>query len=151
MLTELCHELKNWFDRDQPKFYGKFIIEDGVIISRNDGDLGIKNGQHFRIIGSVFNDGVHLNPADDLVDEEFDGAIWAMAIPQEFVLLAGEIKAWQDKYGGIDSEAMSPFQSESFGGYSYSKGGSGVSNRASSVTTWSNTFASRLNKWRKIR
>ncbi len=86
-----------------------------------------------------------------LKDEIFDGEIWAMAIPQEFVFLAGEIKAWQDKYGGIDSEAMSPFQSESFGGYSYSKGGSSVSNRASSVTTWSNTFASRLNKWRKIR
>ena len=31
MLTELCHELNNWIDKDQPKLHGAFLIEDGKI------------------------------------------------------------------------------------------------------------------------
>lgn len=148
MLSELCHELNNWFDRS--RYFGKFEISDGII-SKSEGRMKLQNGQYFRIIGSVFNDGVHKYPADDLIDENFEGAIWAMAIPQEFLLLAKDIDDWQKKYGGIDSEAMSPFASESFGGYSYSKSGGGASDGSSNAGTWQGVFASRLNKWRKIR
>ena len=149
MLSELCHELNNWFDRS--RYLGDFIIQNGEIISRNDGSMGLQNGQYFRIIGSIFNDGVHQYPATDLHDEEFEGAVWGMAVPQEVIALAEDIAAWQDKYGGVDSEAMSPYQSESFGGYSYSKSGGGASDGTSNAGTWQGTFTARLNKWRKIR
>ena len=149
MLTELCHELNNYFERS--KYIGKFEIKDGVITSLDDGNMGLLDGQYFRVIGSVFNDGVHQYPPEDLKDESFDGAVWTMAVPPEFLTLAEDIDKWQAMYGAVDSEAMSPFTSESFGGYSYSKSGGGTSDSTSNAGTWQGTFASRLNKWRKIR
>ena len=145
MLTELCQELHNWFDKE--RHVGSFEIENGELTVSF-----LKNGQYYRIMGSIFNDGVHKygDTNDALTDEEFDGSVWALAIPKAVINLATEIGEWQTKYGGIDSSAMSPFQSESFGGYSYSKGGSGNSNSSTTAPSWKSAFASRLNMWRKI-
>lgn len=148
MLTELCHELKNWFERS--KHIGSFVVENGEIKFEDGSPLPLQNGQYFRIIGSIFNDGVYLHPYSDLKDEAFDGAIWALAIPKEIIDLSDDIDKWQAKYGDVNSEAMSPFTSESFGGYSYSKSGGGASTGSSNSGTWQSTFASKLNKWRKI-
>lgn len=145
MLTELCKEINNWFDKK--KYFGTFVVEDGVLT----GNFSLQENQYFRIVGSVFNDGVYQYPATELVDETFDGAIWAMAVPNEVIALAQEIKEWADKYLGVDSAAMSPFNSESFGGYSYSKsGGSSSSGNVDLSGTWQGAFADRLNHWRKI-
>lgn len=143
MLTELCQELRNWFERD--KYIGTFTIEDGQI-SVPDGSL--QSGQYFRIIGSVFNDGVHQYPANNLTDEIFKGAIWTMAVPPAVIDLSERISEWITTYGEMVS---SPYSSESFGGYSYTKASSGRGNGDSSgAPIWQNTFASELNKWRKI-
>ena len=154
MLAELCRELKNYFDENSDgtrnRSFGTFTIVDGAI---NLADIGIKNGQYFRIVGSLFNDGVYKYPASGLTDESFDGAVWLMAVPPSGISLAAEIRAWQDKYGGTDSPAMSPYNSESFGGYSYSKSGRTGSSGSGgdTVGTWQGAFANRLNQWRKIR
>lgn len=141
ILTELCQELRNWFDRNQPKYYGDFKIEDGALV------LPLKDGQYFRIIGSLLNDGVHQY-GDVLVDEEFSGAVWSMAIPPAVLSLAKEIEDWISKYGDV---MTSPFSSESFGGYSYSKAqGYAGSNGGGMLSTWQAVFADRLNRWRKI-
>ena len=145
MLSKVCKELNNWFDRDQPHFHGAFEIRDGKIV---DADVveRIKTNQYFRIIGSVFNDGVYK--WDDkltLTDELFVGAVWFMAVPKDVIDLAADIQTWVDKYG---ASSASPFQSESFGGYSYTKA-SGA-NGASSGATWQSTFANQLNQWRKL-
>lgn len=147
MLTELCKELNNWFD--VKRIFGRFEIVSGSIDLSNH----LQNGQYFRIVGSIFNDGVYQYPATGLTDEIFDGAVWAMAVPPSVVALADEISDWKSKYGGVDSVAMSPFQSESFGGYSYTKkSGSGSSSGgADNSGTWQGAFANKLNLWRKIR
>lgn len=146
-LTELCQELRNWFERD--KLFGEFTIENGAIIVP-DGSL--RNGQFFRVIGSIFNDGVHQYGVDELTDEAFKGAIWSMAVPPAVIELSERISAWNEQYGDAVS---SPYQSmsESFGDYSrsWAKAGSGSGNANSgSVPTWQSTFASELNRWRKI-
>lgn len=143
ILTEVCEYLNNYFW--QKKITGSFTISGGSIEIP-----ALKNGQHFRIIGSTFNDGVHLYPATDLTDEEFEGAIWAMAVPSTVIAIASDIKEWQTLYGGADSSAMSPFNSESFGGYSYSKSGSGNENSGSNAS-WQDVFGGRLNKYRRLR
>lgn len=149
MLYELCLELKNWFDRGQPKLIGEFEVRDGMVTDRKFLDL-IQAGQYFRIVGSVFNDGVYcFNGELSLKDEKFHGAIWLMAIPQAVVTLASEIAEWQSKYGGVDSQAMSPFNSESFGGYSYSKS-TGGGEGGTTPTSWQSAFSNRMNRWRKI-
>ena len=152
MLTELCNELNNWFDRS--RYFGTFTIKDGQInVSDLVSDGSLQDGQYFRIIGSVFNDGVYKYPAVDLEDEEFEGAVWAMAVPPSVVALAKEIEDWQNKYGGVDSQAMSPFQSESFGGYSYTKKGGSNSNSGTNTKlgTWQGAFAAKLNRYRRLR
>lgn len=143
ILTEICEYLNNYFW--EKKISGNFTISDGAIDA-----VGLKDGQYFRIIGSTFNDGVHIYPATDLKDEEFEGSIWAMAVPATVIAIASDIKEWQTKYGGVDSDAMSPFTSESFAGYSYSKSGSGNANSGSNIT-WQDVFGGRLNKYRKLR
>ena len=147
MLTELCKELNNWFDVD--RIFGKFEITNGELVGMND---RLQDGQYFRIVGSVFNDGVYKYPATNLVDEKYDGAVWAMAVPPSVVALADKISDWQGKYGGVDSVNMSPFQSESFGGYSYTKKSGGSSDGGGDNSgTWQGAFANELNQWRKIR
>ena len=143
MLSEICSEIKNYFTYNTIKYVGEFHIVGGELQE----DCELQNKQYYRIVGSVFNDGVHQHPATDLHDETWSGGVWQMAVPQEIIDLSEEIDTWKTNYGGADSVALSPFTSESFGGYSYTKGatssGGGI--------TWKTVFADRLNKWRKIR
>lgn len=139
MLEQLLRHLKNYFVAEM--YFDVYKIEKGSITLPF-----LFEGQYFRIIGSVFNDGIYQYPVSTLTDEEFDGAIWALAIPPEVISLADEIKKWQEKYG---ESANSPYQSESFGGYSYtSKSNNSMGGNKS--FTWKDAFASRLNDWRKI-
>lgn len=139
-LTELCAHLRNWFVRsDADRHVGTFEVVGGSI------DLPwLAEGQYFRIIGSVFNDGVWQYPTSELTDEVFDGAVWAMAVPPDAVSLAEEITAWEEKYRDA---AESPYQSESFGGYTYTKA---AADTAAGGMSWTTVFRSRLNRWRKL-
>jgi len=147
MLSEICHEINNWFEK--LVIVGDITIENGNIT--NDKFLEkIQNNQYFRIVGSVFNDGIYKYTGEaitDLANEVYHGGVWLLAIPKEIITLSDDIDAWKAKYATADSVAMSPFTSESFDGYSYSKSAGGESGGG---TSWQATFASQLNKWRKI-
>ena len=139
MLNELCLELNNFFE--YARYIGNITIENGNVQTEL-----LSDGQYFRIVGSVFNDGVYQYPTTDLHDETYYGGLWAMAVPKEVIALADDIKDWQTKYGGVDN--MSPYQSESFGGYSYTKAsGSGGGSSAG----WQDMFKSKLDNWRKLK
>ena len=141
MLEQILDFIHNYFVKDV--YCGNFKISNGVL----NADF-LQFGQYFKITGSVFNDGVHQYFDSNLVDEEFHGEVWAMAVPPTVIALAGEVDDWIQKYG---DSMNSPYQSESFGGYSYSKGssGSGDSSSANSAD-WRKIFGSRLNAYRKI-
>lgn len=144
MLSELCQELRNYFDRGQPKLYGDIKIVDGAI-TNSEFTGKILEGQYFRIVGSIFNDGVYcFNDELELKDETFNGSIWLMAVPKAVIDLSDEIDKWIEDYG---KATISPYQSESFGGYSYSKANG--SNGA--AVSWQDAFATRLNLYRRIR
>ena len=145
MLSELCRELRNWFDRNQRPMHGAFEIQNGKIIDRDFNEV-IKPNQYFAIFDSIFNDGVYKNDENlALTDELFVGTVRFMSIPKEVLDLNAEIDAWITKYG---EAASSPYQSESFGGYSYTKASGNTS--GASGASWQSAFANRLNKWRKI-
>ena len=140
MLEQVLTHIHNWF---QLEIYpGKYVIQDGRFALPF-----LQNGQYFRIIGTLFNDGLHqYGPAMEILhDENFTGTIWALAIPRAVIALADEVVTWQEKYG---EQAASPYLSESFGGYQYSKGTIGGQSGASN---WQAAFRSRLNPWRKLR
>ena len=138
MLTEICAELHNYFEVPNGRHFGKFTISGGNIAPLDF----LQEGQYFRIIGSVFNDGVYQYPATSLTDEVFEGAVWAMAVPPSFIALAAEI----EEYNRSDAGRASPYTSESFGGYSYTK----ATDANGAPIGWQKAFASRLNKWRKL-
>ena len=145
-LTELCEYLNNYFWRN--KRSGKITISGGTFTADY-----LQNGQYFRIIGSVFpeNNGVHKYPTKDLKDEEFVGAIWSMAVPQAVIDLANDIKIWQEKYGSADSVAMSPFNSESYGVYSYNKNTGSSSSDSVNANSWQSVFSEILSPYRRLR
>ena len=138
MLTELCAELRNWFVVPDGVHIGTYTISGGSIAPLDF----LQEGQYFRIVGSVFNDGVYQYPATSLTDEVFEGAVWAMRLPPAVIALAAEIKAYNDS----DAGKASPYTSESFGGYSYTK----ATDTNGAPIGWQKAFASRLAKWRKL-
>ena len=138
ILTEICAELRNWFVVPNGVHIQTYTISGGSIAPLNF----LQDGQYFRIIGSVFNDGVHQYPVPDLTDEVFNGAVWAMAVPPSVIDLATEI----DEYNKSDAGKASPFTSESFGGYAYTK----ATDANGAPIGWQKAFASRLNQWRKL-
>ena len=139
MLEQVLMNIRNWFPVKGGIHSGTFTIKDGGITLPF-----LAEGQYFRICGSVFNDGLHQYPAADLVDEEFSGSILELAIPPAVVDLADEIGAWQEKNG---EASASPYQSESFGGYSYSKA---TDAETGGAVTWQSAFKQQLSAWRKI-
>lgn len=140
MLTNICADLKNYFLHEDSIHNGRFDIEDGSITLPF-----LQNGQYFRIVGSALNDGVYQYPIDgnkyNLADETFTGAIWAMYVPPAFVSLVAEIDTWVKANAAAIN---SPYASESFGGYSYSKDSSGGG------VTWQKHFARRLKAYRRL-
>lgn len=132
MIDEICASLHNYFAVDIVP--GEYTVNDGEITLPF-----LAAGQFFRVVGSVFCDGVYRCGDKLPADETFDGAVWAMAIPPAFEAVAAEIEEWKQKNAEVIN---SPYQSESFGGYSYTKG--------SDSDSWQGVFAKRLNRWRKL-
>ena len=137
MLNELCAEIRNYF---VVKIHeGTFTINGGKIAPLDF----LQEGLYFRIAGSVFNDGVYRWGSTSLpTDETFTGTIWAMAVPPDVIALADEIKAYCES----DVGKASPYTSESFGGYSYTK----ATDENGVAVGWQKVFASRLKPYRRI-
>lgn len=137
MLEKVLRHLRNWFVKEIKA--STYTIEGGNI------ELPfLITGQYFRIVGSVLNDGVYQYPADTLRNETFDGEIWCLAIPAAVLELVTEIETWETKNGAA---SVSPYTSESFGGYTYTKA---VNRDSGEAVTWETAFKSRLSIWRKI-
>lgn len=137
MLETVLQNLNNWFLVPDGVHAGEFTVQGGQLTLPF-----LQTGQYFRVVGSVFNDGLHQYSVADLTDETFTGSVWALAVPKAVIELAEEIDAWQTKNGD-----PGPFTSESFGGYSYSK----ATNASGMAVGWQDVFKSRLNDWRRIR
>ena len=146
-MGELCAECRNWFLREIIR--GDFRIVEGVI----QPVPSIPDGVYIRIDGSIYNDGVWQYPCVGLPDEEFYGAVWIMAVPEDFKALQAEIDAWETASAeavktASDNALSSPFTAEAFADYSYQR----KSVLPDGPTTWKDPrlgFAARVNRWRK--
>lgn len=137
MIDAVLNHLNNYFVVKGGVHRGTFTIEGGSVSL----DF-LQDGQYFKIIGSVFNnDGIYQYPATNLTDEEFEGEIWAMAVPKELLDLIEEIDAWLVKY------PITGYISEKFGTYSYSQR---TNFRSNAAISWQDVFSVRLNRWRKV-
>lgn len=135
MLYEILKHIRNFFPDLEKQKTGKFVISNNTITPA----VNELPGQYFLIENSAMNDGVH-RALDTFVDETFEGTITPLKIPKDFLALVQEIEDYNTHY------KATPYQSESFGGYSYSKG----SNGKKVSTNWTDAFGTRLNAWRKL-
>ena len=151
MLQKVCEYLHNYFVREPNP--GSYTISAGVISPAPS----LIEGQRIWIVGSALNDGIYTYHADgikddddnesaELSDETFDGCVCAMAVPKGVLSVVNDISNWLDQYGDA---VNSPYTSESFGGYSYTKK-SGTDAHGNDVTDWKSVFGKALNTWRKI-
>lgn len=145
ILEQVLGSIHNWFVRDSYSVTGCEVADGSLPAS-----VPITDGVWYRIQGSYLNDGMHLKGAEDegLVDETFDGTITTHVIPKALLSVVEEISDWSAKSG---ETANGPYQSESFGGYSYTlKGSSTASGTNAPSTGWRAVFAGRLNPWRRL-
>ena len=132
MIESVLQYLNNWFV--VARYDDTYTIEDGNLTLPF-----LVNGQYFRVVDSLLNDGVYQYPAE-LADETFNGSIWALAVPKGVITITTEITAWQEKNGNVG-----PYSSESFAGYSYSR----ATNAKGAFMGWQDVFAARLAPWKK--
>jgi hypothetical protein len=136
MLEQVLRHLNNYFVVKDGVHKGTFEVSSGTLSL----DF-LQENQYFRVVGSVFNDGVYKYPAEDMVDEVFEGEVHAMAVPKAVIDLSAEIDAW------CVNNPPSAYTSEAFGGYSRTfatSSGTGV------PVSWQDVFRGRLNAWRKL-
>lgn len=178
MLTQICQYLRNWFVRT--KMFGTFKIENGALTFADGMTLPLLPGQYYRIIGSVFNDGVHrLSGAEEPVEETVApdvGDSEESADPpapepetDPYETLTDEpafsgsvwTMAVPPEVVALDNEIEnwikaneavlnSPYSSESFGGYSYTIRTNYSAQGGSAQLSWQSVFGYQLNPWRKI-
>ena len=143
----LCAECRNWFPRAVVR--GRFRVENGVLSPVPEAVAG----QYIRLVGSAANDGVWRYPAAGVSDEEFEGAVWLMAVPPEFEELSREIDEWEERrrasLEAASEASLSPFVSESFAGYEYRRR-EGIGDGPFDWRDPRLGFAARLNRWRKL-
>ena len=146
MIEQVCAYIHNFFTHEKGRPIhceeGTFRVEDGGLML----DF-LQDGNYYLIRGSDFNDGVHLYPSTDLTDEVFTGKVYKMRPKPDFLKLVEEITAWQEQYGAASA---SPFSSEHFGSYSYTKARSYASAGGGMESSWQSIFDFRLNQYRKL-
>lgn len=148
-LESVLSHIHNWFVRGTASVRG-CAISGGELPEGVAG--GILDGQWYRIEGSALNDGLHLHPDTELLDETFDGTISTLAIPRPLLALSEEIGEWiEDTKEADKAKRSAKYRSESFGGYSYSVGDDSRSGSGNGgLNGWKAAFAGDLNAWRKL-
>lgn len=135
MLYEIMKHINNFFLTGE-LYSQTFTIKNGKISLSS-----MQDGDYYLVLHSKYNDGVYKYPSDELKDETFTGEVAILAPPSAFIALCEEITAYNEK-----TATLSPFQSESFGGYSYSR----AMNANGTFQSWQDAYRPRLNTWRKL-
>ena len=121
-LYDLMNKCNNYFISDYEN--GDFVIQ-GKVIELNG---SYKVNQYIRIINSLFNDGIYKIvkidgkkiELDNGVDEEFNGYVCALRVPNDFIKLLDKINEYEKRIKkGISSESI-PNYSISYNNEDYS-------------------------------
>ena len=169
MLTEICQYLHNYFDYE--RFIGEITIvarQDGLYPSDslnpgemvypkdyfpakvfcNGVEIAISDGQYFALFRQRIPLGV-FQLIELTENKTFAGSVWLMDVPKAIKSADEWAETWKANNMAAGSEANSVFQSESFGGYSYSKGNNSKGKVGASIFD-NAQFAAMLAPYRKL-
>ena len=145
-IAAVMRRVRNFFERE--RIEGTFTIADGVLAPMPD-------APYIAISGSAWHDGVFprdaLAGSDDAADqltieqglekdETFDGKVWGLHPPSDFLALCEAISEYDAK------NPVGAYQSESFGQYSYTRGNVG----GTAGNGWEAAFAGQLLPYRRM-
>lgn len=153
-LKEVLDYIHNYFQLDT--YSGKISIIDHKL---ENSKIELYDGQYYMLKGSIYNDGIwkykendqnvldldKSDETDELKDEIFYGDIVSLRIPLDVLKIVDEINAWEKNNENVINGV---YQSESFGGYSYTLKNS--SNSKNSNISWKDYFGDRLKCYRKL-
>ncbi len=146
-MEEAMRYVNNRFDRRADgsavgSASGAFTVSGGTLAID-----GLASGQYFWLEGSALNDGLHAYPDTQMADESFEGTVVFLAVPRAFSSICAEIAQWNED----NADAVSgPYQSESFGGYSYTMAGTSSNGNETPAAAWQSHFGARLRPYRKL-
>ena len=121
---------------------------DGTFRITGNALSGAEGAHWVYISGSAYHNGVwevcdgYLTgcSVDGLHDEEFEGRVWFLDPPEEFLELCKTIKAYEEK------NPVGAFVQERFGEYSYTRANSGTV----ADMGWQNAFSAELAAYRRM-
>lgn len=128
-ITAVMRRVRNFFERE--RIEGTFTITGGVLAPLPD-------APYIAISGSAWHDGVFpIGPLPETGhDETFDGKVWGLHPPDDFIDLCRDVSAYDEK------NPVGAPQSESFGAYSYTRSNAGIG--------WEAAFAGKLLPFRRM-
>ena len=135
MLYEVMQHCKNFFPKKY--FEGTFEVKDGLLRLPEETAC-----RYMLVEGSALSDGVWYI-YDTLEDEVFTGVVTLLAPPKSFLDLVKDIEEWRTSN---EPGTLTPYASESFGGYSYTR----ATNGSGKAVSWHDVFSSRLKIWRML-
>ena len=124
-------------------FFLREAVE-GVFSVSGDGVLSpAVDAPFIAVTGSTWHDGLYDSASDMKTghEETFEGTVWALSPRAKFLALCKEIEAYVAK-----NPTGAPV-SESFGGYSYSRGTSG---QGGGAITWREAFSDALRPYKRM-
>lgn len=137
-VPDLMRETRNFFPA--AAMDGTWTLHSGAL-SPSD---GFHVGDWVAVTGSVNNNGVYQLSEGCVipgaVDESWDGRIWLLAPPADFLALAEEIGNWAKQQGAAAAVK------ESFGAYSREL----ATDSEGKPLTWQAYFARHLAPWRRM-
>lgn len=135
-VADIMRQINNYFEVGC--ISGVITISGNAIVPQPD-------SPYVCVKGSFVHDGVYkvigpglLDIQGQNADEEFDGRVWELSPPPDFLRLCEEIAAYDEK------NPAGALQQERFGDYSYSR------HYTESSYRWEDVFASRLRPYRRM-
>lgn len=137
-IAAVMRRVRNYFERGYRE--GTFSIVGNVLSPIVDAPM-------IAVTGSKYHDGVYASVNGVMQgvegvkpDETFEGIVWKLYPPDDFLLLCEQISRYDDK------NPVGALASESFGDYSYTRD----TNYGQGGAEWQNAFATGLSPYRRM-
>lgn len=136
-VAAVMRQVRNHFEREPVE---------GVFTITGNGLSPAPDAPWVAIRGSKYHDGVYelaggyLQGAEGDLDEEFDGLVYPLHPPRDFLRLCEDIAKYDEQ------TPVGALQSESFGAYSYTR----ASGAAGGVMGWQEAFSAQLAPYRRM-
>lgn len=136
-IAAVMRRVRNYFERGYRE--GTFSIVGNVLSPAVDAPM-------IAVTGSRYHDGVYASVNGIMSvegvkpDETFEGIVWKLYPPDDFLGLCKQISQYDDK------NPVGALASESFGDYSYTRGSDGQGG----VMGWDKAFADGLASYRRM-